>query len=188
MWVVRPWSRLLRKTEFIPSNLRCHRAGDLAGAPLDRDLKPFGSYQTNHKNCNVSIWISSEAEVARVREFVLQWSPDNSKSYREVVRQQWNFSPPGTVREREEYAVEISDVTVLEVSICPTRGAARLAHRFSIYAWPDRPTADTSGQPPTLHRLEICAAAVKPIQHPAPCATFPVFTRVSETSHLEAAP
>ena len=68
-----------------------------------------------------------EADVARMQEFVLRWSPDNGKSYREIVRQQWNFSPPGTVREMEEYAVEISDVTVLELSIVPDKsgGEAR---------------------------------------------------------------
>ena len=68
-----------------------------------------------------------EAEVARMQEFVLRWSPDNGKSYREIVRQQWNFSPPGTVREIEEYAVAISDVTVLELSIVPDKsgGEAR---------------------------------------------------------------
>ena len=62
-----------------------------------------------------------EAEVARMQEFVLRWLPDHGKSYREIVRQQWNFSPPGTVREIEEYAVEISDVTVLELSIVPDK-------------------------------------------------------------------
>jgi hypothetical protein len=43
------------------------------------------------------------------------------------VRQQWNFSPPKTIREIEEYQVELSDVTVLELVIVPdnSRGAAR---------------------------------------------------------------
>jgi hypothetical protein len=43
------------------------------------------------------------------------------------VRQQWNFSPPETTRETEEYHVELSDVTVLELVIVPDigRGAAR---------------------------------------------------------------
>jgi hypothetical protein len=41
------------------------------------------------------------------------------------VRQRWNFSPPNTTREVEEYRVEISDVTVLELVIVPdiSRGA-----------------------------------------------------------------
>ncbi|MGA7047749.1 MAG: hypothetical protein WBA08_17965 [Candidatus Sulfotelmatobacter sp.] len=47
-------------------------------------------------------------------------------SFREIVRQQWNFSPPGAIREVEDYGVEISDVTVLELVIVPdiSRGAA----------------------------------------------------------------
>jgi hypothetical protein len=43
------------------------------------------------------------------------------------VRQQWNFSPPETIHEREEYQVEISDATVLELIIIPdiSQGTAR---------------------------------------------------------------
>ena len=67
-----------------------------------------------------------ETKVARMQEFVLRWSRDSGKSYREIVRQQWNFSPPGTVNEAE-YAVELSDVTVLELNIVPDKsgGEAR---------------------------------------------------------------
>ena len=43
------------------------------------------------------------------------------------MRQQWNFSPANTTREIEEYHVELSEVTVLELVIVPdiSRGAAR---------------------------------------------------------------
>jgi hypothetical protein len=43
------------------------------------------------------------------------------------VRQQWNFSPPNTTREIEEYNVQLSDVTALELVIVPDigRGTAR---------------------------------------------------------------
>src|ERR1700751_3478067 len=40
-----------------------------------------------------------ETDVARMQEFVLRWSPDRGKLYREIIRQQWNFSPFGTTRE-----------------------------------------------------------------------------------------
>ncbi|HEV2402210.1 MAG TPA: hypothetical protein VGS27_35100 [Candidatus Sulfotelmatobacter sp.] len=68
-----------------------------------------------------------ETEAARTQEFVLRWSPDGGRSFREIVRQQWNFSPPNTVREVEEYHVQLSDVTVLELVIVPdiNRGTAR---------------------------------------------------------------
>jgi hypothetical protein len=63
------------------------------------------------------------------QEFVLRWSSDGGHSYREIVRQQWNFSPPGTTRETEEYAVELDGVTTLELSIVPDKngGEARAA-------------------------------------------------------------
>ena len=68
-----------------------------------------------------------ESETKRTQEFVLRWSPDSGRSFREIVRQQWNFSPPETIREVEEYQVELSDVTVLELIIVPNNsgGAAR---------------------------------------------------------------
>ena len=62
-----------------------------------------------------------ENEIKRTQEFVLRWSPDGGRSFREIVRQQWNFSPPETVREVEEYQVELSEVTVLELVIVPDR-------------------------------------------------------------------
>lgn len=60
-----------------------------------------------------------ETETKRTQEFTLRWSQGGGQSYREIVRQQWNFSPPGTVREIEDYAVTLPDVTVLELNIVP---------------------------------------------------------------------
>jgi hypothetical protein len=70
--------------------------------------------------------VFEETETERTQEFVLRWSPDGGRSFREIVRQQWNFSRPKTMREIEEYKVELSDVTVLELVIVPniSRGAA----------------------------------------------------------------
>jgi hypothetical protein len=74
------------------------------------------------------IWLVFEdSENVRTQEFVLRWSPDSGNSFREIVRQQWNFSPPDSVREVEDYAVELSAVTALELIIVPDKsdGAAR---------------------------------------------------------------
>src|ERR1700751_1006527 len=61
------------------------------------------------------------------QEFVLRWSGDGGRSFREIVRQQWNFSSPDSIREVEEYRVEISAVTVVELVVVPdiNQGAAR---------------------------------------------------------------
>jgi hypothetical protein len=71
--------------------------------------------------------VFEEKEIPRTQEFVLRWSADGGNSFREIVRQQWNFSPPQTIREVEEYQVELSNVTVLELVIVPNMsgGAAR---------------------------------------------------------------
>jgi len=71
--------------------------------------------------------VFEESKTERTQEFVLRWSADEGLSFREIVRQQWNFSPPNTIREVEEYPVELSGVTVLELIIVPdiSRGGAR---------------------------------------------------------------
>jgi hypothetical protein len=70
--------------------------------------------------------VFEETETQRTQEFVLRWSADSGRSFREIVRQQWNFSP-NTTREVEDYRVELSGVTVLELVIVPdiSRGTAR---------------------------------------------------------------
>ncbi|WP_411727933.1 carbohydrate-binding protein [Methyloglobulus sp.] len=60
-----------------------------------------------------------EDQQARTQEFVLRWSPDAGQSYREIVRQQYNFSPPGMTREFEDYTVDLVGVTALELRIVP---------------------------------------------------------------------
>src|SRR5580692_3742071 len=63
--------------------------------------------------------IFEEDGMGRTQEFVLRWSSDGGSSLKEIVRQQWNFSPPESVREVEEYQVELYNVTVLELLIKP---------------------------------------------------------------------
>jgi len=64
-----------------------------------------------------------DTENTRTQEFLLRWSPDRGRSFRDIVRQQWNFSPFGSVREIEDYAVNVADATVLELIIVPDLSA-----------------------------------------------------------------
>ena len=66
-----------------------------------------------------------EDELARTQEFVLRWSGDRGATYREIVRQQYNFSPPGTNSEEEEYQVNLPQVTNLELAITPELNGGR---------------------------------------------------------------
>jgi hypothetical protein len=74
--------------------------------------------------------VFEETQTERTQEFVLRWSPDGGRSFREIVRQQWNFSPPNTIREPEEYTVELSGVTVLGLAIEPN--ISRIGDRASL--------------------------------------------------------
>ena len=66
------------------------------------------------------IWLDFvEPGATRTQEFLLRWSADGGKTYRDVMRQQWNFSPDGGTRETEDRRVELTGVTVLELSIVP---------------------------------------------------------------------
>jgi hypothetical protein len=60
-----------------------------------------------------------ESEVARTQEFVLRASSNARGTFREIVRQQWNFSAPTATREVEEYSVELSNIGLLELTIVP---------------------------------------------------------------------
>jgi len=60
-----------------------------------------------------------EEKEARTQEFVLRWSPTADGSSRDIVRQQYHFSPSGATEEIEEYRVEFEDVAALELTIIP---------------------------------------------------------------------
>jgi hypothetical protein len=66
--------------------------------------------------------VFEENETQRTQEYVLQWSPDGGLSVKEIVRQQWTFSPPESTREIEEYKVDLANVTLLELAIKPNIG------------------------------------------------------------------
>ena len=55
----------------------------------------------------------------RTHEFVLRCSADGGQSYREILRQQYTFSPQGVTHEVEEYVVNLDGVSVLELKIVP---------------------------------------------------------------------
>lgn len=62
-----------------------------------------------------------ETTAPRTQEYLLRWSADG-QSFREIVRQQWNFSPHGSTSETEEHRVDLAGVKVLELAITPDIG------------------------------------------------------------------
>jgi hypothetical protein len=65
----------------------------------------------------------NEPDVARTQEFTVRWSGYSDELLKDVVRQQWNFSPDGSTAESEDYAIDLKGASILELTIDPDRGA-----------------------------------------------------------------
>jgi hypothetical protein len=69
--------------------------------------------------------VFDEHEQERLQEYTLRWCSSVGQPYREIVRQQYNFSPPTTSREIEDHNVNLDSCAELELSIVPDlRGSA----------------------------------------------------------------
>lgn len=100
------------------------RSGWRAAGPGEQTIRLLFAHPQRLRR----IWLQFvEPVTERTQEFVLRWSSDGGQSFREIVRQQWNFGPQGATCETEDHHVDLSGVTVLELSIIPdiSRGDAR---------------------------------------------------------------
>ena len=91
----------------------------IAGEPGDQTLiLVFDAPQTIRR----VVLEVEEPDVARTQELQLAVSVDVGRTYRELSRQEFNFSPPGTTFEREDWAVTAEGVTHLRLWIKPDKG------------------------------------------------------------------
>ncbi|MBL6987520.1 MAG: hypothetical protein ISR72_10895 [Methylobacter sp.] len=63
--------------------------------------------------------IFEELQQSRTQEFVLLWLAEGEDAYREILRQQYHFSPPNTSCEIEHYEVRLNHLKALELRIIP---------------------------------------------------------------------
>lgn len=70
--------------------------------------------------CRISLEVE-ETQAARTQELQLAISQDGGNTYQELLRQEFNFSPPGTTYEHEEWNVLARKVTHLRLSIKPDK-------------------------------------------------------------------
>jgi hypothetical protein len=101
-----------------------HSSGWRAGEPGKQTIRLLFANPQRLRRIRLAF---EENQVARTQEYVLRWSADGGESFREIVRQQWNFSPGGATSQQEDHHVELPAVTVLELTITPdtSGGAAR---------------------------------------------------------------
>src|SRR5258707_13638294 len=101
----------------IESSLSIERGqGWRAGEPGTQTIRLV--FDTPQELRRISL-LFEEDEIMRMQEFVLRSFSNIRGPFREIVRQQWNFSAPTSTRQVEDYHVELSDVTVLELTIVP---------------------------------------------------------------------
>ena len=60
-----------------------------------------------------------DAASTRTQQFVIRSLQRGDTDYRDVVRQQFTFSPGGASRQQENYDVDLADVVSLELRIVP---------------------------------------------------------------------
>ena len=63
-----------------------------------------------------------ERKLERTQEFALRWARGDTSSFKELIRQQYTFSPGGATSEVEDYWVDLAGVTALELTIIPDQG------------------------------------------------------------------
>jgi hypothetical protein len=68
--------------------------------------------------------VFDEHEQERLQEYTLRWSSGGGGPYREIVRQQYTFSPPTTTREVEDFQVDLDSCAELELIIVPDIGGS----------------------------------------------------------------
>lgn len=66
--------------------------------------------------------VVEEPDVARTQELQMATSDDGGRTYREVLRQEYTFSPQGSKFEREGWAADADAVTRLRLVIRPDKG------------------------------------------------------------------
>ena len=64
--------------------------------------------------------VSSENNESRTQEMTIWVSLRGGEQHREVLRQQFNFSPNGATEEVEEYALQLDEVSRIQLRIVPS--------------------------------------------------------------------
>jgi hypothetical protein len=105
------------------------------GSPLENALSPDASKWIaatpgeqiiritfdEPQNISKIFLLFEETANARSQEFVLSWQRVGQPQWQEIVRQQFNFSPPATATEKEDFNVSLQKASALELLIIPER-------------------------------------------------------------------
>lgn len=74
---------------------------------------------TSPQQVNVIQLCFKEFSCHRTQEYVVRTSTDKGESFREIIRQQWNFNPETADSQMEEHVINQAGVDVIELEIIP---------------------------------------------------------------------
>lgn len=97
---------------FLPLDRRGWRAADAGPQVIDVH---FG----RPRDLTRIRLVFEEERTERTQQFTISWSAHRGERHGEVVRQQFNFSPRGAVREVEDYVVALQAIERLQIRITP---------------------------------------------------------------------
>ena len=81
------------------------------------------AFDTPQRIRTIYVEVEEQEEVSRTQELSISFSQDSRKTYQEAIHQEYNFSPPGTTFEREEWALAAEGVTHLQLRTIPDKGS-----------------------------------------------------------------
>ena len=102
-WSLRPRAPTIR------SSLRCCRAAMRLASRSSPASRRSGSSSQNRKRSGESGWRWLNRRRSVRNSSCCDGLPMAASPFREIVRQQWNFSPTGSTHEMEDYRVDLSD-------------------------------------------------------------------------------
>ena len=106
----------------------------------------FDTPQTIHK---ILVEVE-ESETSRTQEMAVSISQNGGQTYRELIRQEYNFSHPAATLEREEWSINADAISHLQLRIKPDKGGKD-----------GRATLTTLA----LEQVDLCAEAAQPFGH-----------------------
>jgi hypothetical protein len=65
------------------------------------------------------VLVIEEYDQTRTQELTFSWLAEGTVVYQEILRQQFGFSPPSTIKQSEHYQVELNQLKSLELMIIP---------------------------------------------------------------------
>jgi hypothetical protein len=99
------------------------RGGTRWVAAADGEQAVIVAFDTPQVIREVSLEVE-ELDTSRTQALVLSLSRDGGRTYREILRQEFTFSPPDTTFERENWTVPAESVTHVRVVVQPDKGNA----------------------------------------------------------------